>query len=283
MLSAANAPRKPRSIAEDITLKTGDMWHEWLTSQLTSTGHPFMSEIRLSDWLPEGWGGRADWLIYHPDYKAWILGDIKTVTGDGMFWVNKDGAKENHMWQLSAYWHACVEMGLPMLRGFFVLYWPKGPASDKNTVVEASVQECDPYPAEKVLPRMEERWLLTKEYLGSVIAKGDKTTKGFSTEDYLTDALAPPIEREQKLVWDSVAKNFAVKLVPHWSTRFCPYEDELCDCSTQGTTKIGHYDLTGEYTCRKGYEGEVPSVKPSEYQLNRRRKEVAVERSSQEA
>lgn len=265
MLDAANAPRKPKTIAEEITLKTGDMWHEWLTSQLASTGHPFMSEVRLSDFMPEGWGGRADWIIFHPGYKAWVLGDIKTVTGDGLFWVNKDGAKENHLWQLSAYWHACVEMGLPMLRGFFVLYWPKGPASDKNAVVEASIQECDPFPAEKVLPVMQDRWASTKAYLDSLEG----------TEGYITDALAPPIDREQKLIWDSVAKNFVVRLTPHWSTRFCPYGDDLCDCSNQGTTKIGAYDLTGEYTSRKGYEGEVPSVKPEEYQLARRRKEVA--------
>ena len=272
MLDAANAPRKPRAIAEDITLKTGDMWHEWLTSQLTSTGHPFMAEVRLSDFLPEGWGGRADWIIFDPERKAWVLGDIKTVTGDGMLWVNKDGAKESHMWQLSAYWWACVKMGLPMLNGFFVLYWPKGPATSKTAVVEASIQECDPYPLEKLLPRMTERWEATKAYLDSL---PEVDILGMGTEFYLTDALASPIEREQKLVWDSVAKNFAVKLVPHWSTKFCPFEDELCDCSTQGTTKIGHYALSGEYTSRNGYEGEVPSVKPSEGQLQRRRREVA--------
>lgn len=273
MLDAANAPRKPRPIAEEITLKTGDMWHEWLTSQLHATGWPLMSEVRLSDYMPSGWGGRADWIVYAPEHKAWVLGDIKTVKGDGMFWIEKDGAKENHLWQLSAYWHACVEMGLPMLRGFVVLYWPKEAASDKNVVVEPSIQECDPFPAEKIIPVMEERAEATAIYLASVRA-GDT---------FLTDALAVPIDREQKVVWDYSAKNFAVKYVPHWSTRYCPYEDELCDCSTQGTTKIGHYNLAGEYTSRKGYEDEVPSVKPTEWQLNKRRKEVALERSAEEA
>jgi hypothetical protein len=273
MLDAANAPRKPRPLIEDITLKTGDMWHEWLTSQLGATGWPFMSEVRLSDYMPEGWGGRADWLLYNPARKGWVLGDIKTVTGDGVYWVNRDGAKENHLWQLSAYWHACLNMGLPMIRGFFVLYWPKGPASNKDTVVEASIQECDPYPEEKVIPRMEERWAATAVYLDSL--KPSLGPGGFLTGDYVTDDLAAPIEREQKVQWDYQAKNFAVRLIPHWSTKYCPYELELCDCSTQGTTKIGHYELSGEYVSRKGYEGETPSVKPSEHDLNKRRREVA--------
>jgi hypothetical protein len=277
MLDAANAPRIPLSVAEGITLRTGDMWHEWLTSQLASTGHPFMSELRLTDFMPEGWGGRADWVIFDPSRRAWVLGDIKTVTGDGMFWVERQGAKENHVWQLSAYWHALVEMGLPMLRGFFVLYWPKGPATNKEVTVEASIQECDPLDESLVRGRMEERWALTKAYLDNrekLVVEAYRRDPG-SEPPYVTDLLAAPIEREQKIEWDYTAHNFAVKLVPHWSTRFCPYEDELCDCSTQGKTKIGHYDLTGEYTSRNGYEDEVPSVRPSEYQLNQRRREVA--------
>jgi hypothetical protein len=52
-----------------------------------------------------------------------------------------------------------------------------------------------------------------------------------------------------------------VKLVPHWSAAYCPFPDELCDCSKHGETKIGMFDVDGStYIPRKGYEEIEPVV-----------------------
>jgi hypothetical protein len=70
-------------------------------------------------------------VFWNADLRGFVLGDMKTIKGDGVAWIEKDGAKKEHIAQLSRYWHALVAMGLPMVKGFGVLYWPK----DRGLVV----------------------------------------------------------------------------------------------------------------------------------------------------
>jgi hypothetical protein len=73
---------------------------------------------------------------------------------------------------------------------------------------------------------------------------------------------------------------FDVKLVPHWSTRFCDWTAPYCDCSSQGTTKIGQYDLEALYTPRKGFDEILPNVSPTLVEVARRKREY--ERNTKE-
>jgi hypothetical protein len=277
-LRLANAPTNEREIAAEIRALHGELWHEWFHDTLEKTGYPFFHEVKLTDYLPEGWGGRADWVFWHPGYKAFVLGDFKTSRGEAMYWIERDGAKKEHIWQMSAYWHALVKMGLPMVKGFAILYWPMNDTPGKEVVLP-SVQECEPVPAEVLHKEMAYRWERCQEYLALIDGASSDTS-------YINDKLAPPIEREQKLYWSKVSKAFEVKLVPHWLSRFCPYPDELCDCSQQGTTKIGQYKfLEGDglpdwpdawvYEARKGYEDVEPTVAPSKLEKTKREKELA--------
>lgn len=74
---------------------------------------------------------------------------------------------EEHQWQLSAYWHALVEAGFPMLDTFAILYLPMN-----NVMQEADpepvVIEAKPIPAEDVYAQMESRYALTQEYASTV-------------------------------------------------------------------------------------------------------------------
>lgn len=273
-LRLADAPVNDREIAGEIRLQHGTLWHEWFHDMLEKNGVPFFHELKLDKYMPEGWSGTADWVFWHRRYKAFVLGDLKTARGEAMYWVERNGAKIEHIWQLSAYWHALVNAGLPMVKGFAVMYWPMNDTSD-SSVVLPSMQECEPLPKDVVLKEMETRWKKSQEYL--VV----RTEQGL-----VNDYLAPPMEREQKMYWSKVSKAFEVKLMPHWTSKFCPYDDELCDCNKQGTTKIGQYKfLLGDgssdwpdswlYEARKGYEEILPTVEPSKQEKQRREKEAA--------
>jgi hypothetical protein len=251
-------------IASDIRLMTGTMWHAWIAEALVKAGVPFMQEVRLAPWMPEGWSGTADAVFYDAERRAFVLGDYKTTKGEAIRWITKGGAKDEHLWQLSSYWHALYDMGLPLVKGFGVLYLPMNDTADRDERIEPVVVECEPIDRDTIYGLMRTKWELCQEYLASRDGAVRAGMRLADTEDYLTDKLAPEMARVQKIVWDGKKSVFEVKLVPHWSTQFCPYPEELCSCSTQGTTKIGHYTLDGAYEPRSGYEHELPMVEPSE-------------------
>ena len=278
MLEVAGAPQVASEIVSDIRLMTGTMWHNWAHDALVAAGVPFMQEIRLGGYLPEGWQGTADWLFWDPNARGFVLSDKKTIKGEGLRWIHKEGAKEEHLWQTSAYWHALFDMGFPMVEGVGVLYWPMNDTSDKNERIEPVVVEFTPLERGLVHGVMNDRWARTQEYLRSL---PDWSPPMLLVDEapafFLTPALAPEQERVQTVVWNGKTGGgvFDVKLVPHWSTSYCPFPDELCGCSNQGTTKIGHYELDGTYVPRKDWADELPMVAPSEKDYRKRNQEVA--------
>lgn len=267
MLRAVGAPSKSRSIASGIRLMHGTLWHEWFHQTLIKRGVPFFHELNLTDHMPEGWSGTADWVFWHPEYHAFCLGDLKTSKGEALYWINKDGAKNEHIWQLSAYFYALVAMGLPMVKGMGVMYWPMNDTADGDVILP-SIQEVEPLPEEVITGRMNERWALVSQYKEALYYEGGGPGKEHWTNEYL----APVQERVQKVVWSKQQGVFNVVLVPHWSARFCEWPD-FCTCSEQGTTKIGHYTLEGEFVHREGYEDVNPLVRPTPAQYKSKQKE----------
>jgi hypothetical protein len=149
-----------------------------------------------------------------------------------------------------------VAARFPVVKGFAVLYLPMNDTADDEEI-EPILAECDPLPRDLVWGKMEDRWAKTEKYLAAIL-EGDQ-------DEFLNDELAEPMERTQSLGWNARASVWDVKLVPHWSTRFCPFDDALCDCNTQGVTKIGHFDLIDgnvKYVPRKGYEDVTCHVLP---------------------
>lgn len=285
-LRLAGAPTIDSELVSDIRLMTGTMWHRWVGEQLVNRGVPVMQEVRVTPWMPEGWSGTADWIFWDADRRGFVLGDLKTIKGEGIKWVNRDGVKVEHLWQLSAYWHALLEAGLPLVEGFAVLYWPMNAVPSEGEIIEPTVQECDPLPRDLVYGVMEDRWTATTAYLDSLPASpADLAYNGVFdvVETFVTDALAPGTPREQKVFWAAKQGVFDVKFVPHWSTAYCPYSSELCDCREQGVTKIGHYTLDGEYVARKDYEAYEPAVAPSAKDLSKRKAEAALKGIAAEA
>lgn len=264
-LKVAGAPRQEDDLVSSIRLRTGTMWHEYISKLLTERGIAVMQEVRLSSYLPEGWGGRADLLVWDAEARAFDLWDIKTTKGEGLKWI-ADGAKDEHIWQMSAYWHALRNARYPMLKKFRVLYLPMNAAEGD---MEPIVQSVVPLEKDLVWGVMEDRWAATKRYLDSLTLEfsddGIPMQSVTSPTWFLRATLAPVQPRVQKLYKNG--DKYELKLVPHWSTRFCPFPDELCDCNTQGSTKIGEwvidteFDNTWAYHPRKGYEDSHPDPK----------------------
>lgn len=257
-LRAVGAPMIQRPIVQSIRLFHGTLWHEWFHSVLSASGIRFRSEVNLNRWLPEGWGGTADWLFWHPEYEAWCLGDLKTIKGEGLYWIGKDGAKRDHIRQLSAYWHALVASGIPIVKGFGVMYWPMNDTND-SVDITPQVEECEPIPAEQLHGEM----LVIRE------AVDNYRTAWAETGEYLNDALAPMPEREQKYYWNKPQGVFDVKLMPQWWERFCDFDETLCP--RQSSEKIGHYTLDGNYIPRRGYESYEVEVRPTNGDFNKRK------------
>lgn len=233
-----------------------------------------MSEVNLTPWMPEGWSGTADWIFYSPAHKAFVLGDLKTTKGESMKFKANGGMSDEHWWQLSTYYYACVNMGLKMVKGVAVMYLPMNAVMGED--VKPMIIEAEPVPKDVLNAQM----VYVKEQVDAYGAV-------FHEEggDYMNEYLAPTMPRTQKLFWASGKKypQWDVTLVPHWLSMFCPYDDALCDCNQQGNTKIGHwYWYEGDglednpdeliWVPRKGFEEEVPLVKPDDKEVKRRAK-----------
>lgn len=256
----AGAPKVTSELLSEITLMTGTMWHEFIHDTLRRLGVPYMAEVNLNPWLPPGWGGTADAVIWHPELKGFVLTDYKTQKGEGMRYIAKDGPKAEHKAQASAYWYALKKMGIPLVKKIGVYYLPKNGVRGQE--IEPILADFDPLPARALHKLMNERSGRVSDYIASLEPGNVEKWRNATLQDWITDELAPPSEREQRVYYDRKNGIWELKLVPHWTAGFCPYPDELCSCSTQSTTKIGFYDLDGTYYARTGFEEIEPTVEP---------------------
>jgi hypothetical protein len=126
---------------------------------------------------------------------------------------------------------------------------------------------------------MNARRQLVNEYLDAMPPELP-FSRGMANADlFLNDKLADEQDRVQTLHWNKQQGVFDVKLVPHWSAQYCPFPDDLCACSEQGTTKIGEYVIEKTeghttYSYRKGYEDIEPLIEPSDRDVAKRWKEL---------
>lgn len=266
-LDVVGAPKVENDLISNLRMYTGTMYHEWLANTLRKNGVPFMAEVNLTPWMPLGWGGTADYLILNPDLDAFVLADLKTTKGEGMFYIRRDGAKLEHQWQLSMYWHAAKKMfggTAKIAKVVAVLYLPLNDTRNSEEVIEPTLVDFEPIPLDELMAEAKFRAEAVTAYRESLDTfyrlEGYEPPREVSL--YLTDKLAPVQEREQHIYFDRKTETWDVKLMPHWSAQFCPFPDELCDCNTQGQTKIGMYDTDGTYIPRTGYEDIEPVVSP---------------------
>jgi hypothetical protein len=272
-LDVAGAPKIHESFVRGVPLWIGSLIHEDIHRMLRKRGVPYLAEVDVTPYLPEGWAGTLDALIWQPEAKAFALADFKTTKGAALRYIEERGAKSAHVLQTSAYYWAAKKMGLPLTKEIGVLYVPKDEARD---VEGPLLVEFEPTPQKELHAEMKERLRRVNEYTASL----DHYTSGRYSEyigvvedprrimdrleGWITDALEPVQEREQVVKYDPKTETWDVLLKPHWSTAYCSFPDELCNCRTQGVTKIGTYDVDGvTYYARTGYEDIAPVVSPA--------------------
>jgi hypothetical protein len=252
-LEVAGAPQVERPFAQEMPLYLGTYMHELI--HRAKRGLPYMAEVDVSPWMPEGWGGTADSVEF--SNGLFVLEDYKTTKGESLRYIEQDGAKPEHQAQASLYWYALEAMGLPMLKSIGVWYLPKNDVGTKG--LEPLLAQFAPLPKQALYAEASYRKRRVDEYV--------ETLGGYIYEDldnWLTSELEPVQERHQKLFYDRATETWDLKLVPHWSAAYCPFPDELCDCSAHGIEKIGMFDVDGmTYVARKGYEDVEPEVFPT--------------------
>jgi hypothetical protein len=277
-LALAGAPVLPRSLTSDVRMLVGTELHEWLAVAFRYEEVPFMSEINLTPWMPPGWGGTCDMLIFNPESKRFRLLDIKTTRGDAIKWL-KGEAKPEHVHQVSSYYHAVDQSGIAKLDPVAtVLYWP---ITDTEAKPLPQAIDFKPLPKKELGTLMKSRRdaavayvaSLPKEALdmaGTVVGENDWTPEAEVTDYSIfhTPKLAPIHPREQVLHRNNAAGTYDLKTKPHWSAGFCDYPGILCGCRNQaGVTKIGHYLPEGQgwkYVPRKGFEDQTPEKEPDQ-------------------
>lgn len=255
-LDVAGAPKVPSDLVGQMALWIGSLIHEDIHRMLRKAGVFYSAEVNLTPWLPPGWGGTADAVIWNPELKAFVLLDMKTTKGEALRYILKDGAKVEHVAQTSAYWHALKKAGIPLAKAVAVYYLPKNPTRSKDDLIEPVMVDFTPLPAKQLNRTMAERAGRVSEYIESI---PEKIT---SLDDLVTDALEPVQPRQQRVYFDRKTDTYELKLVPHWSTAFCPFPTALCNCREQGTTKLGFFDVDGTYYPRPEYEDVEPEVTP---------------------
>lgn len=268
-LRYVGAPELPRSIVDDIRTQTGWFWHRHIGTLLVDAGVPVLQEVDVTSWMPSGWSGTADWLFWSPEHEAFVLGDLKTAKGEAIKFKDMRGMSEEHLWQLSAYWWALYEAGFPMLDELSVLYLPMNNVMREDDP-EPTWISSKPLAQDTVYAQMDRRKQKCDDYAASVCAT-DPDGLMVVPNGYISDELAPIMERVQKLVW--AKDKWDVKLFPHWLSDFCPFDNDLCDCSEQGQTKVGHWIVEeGElvYVPRSGYEEYEPEEMPTKSEVRRR-------------
>lgn len=282
-LRAAGAPEVERDLTSDVRMMTGTLWHKWFEDNFHRRRIPAMSEVKLDPWMPTGWSGTADWIIWDFEADAWGLKDVKTIKGEGIKWIVKDGTKDEYHWQTSLYWHALRRWNFgPLLNEIDIFYFPMNAV--QGEIVEPVSTVVKPLPADLVLGVANDRWQATTKYLDALNHDPSKY-QGFPPEAYLNEHLAPVQDRVQILRWVKDKKRWEVKLAPHWSAQYCPFPDELCDCNQAGMTLIGSWNLDGVYEPRKGeeFEGIEPAVRPDDRDIKKKREEFGSGNTSDEA
>ena len=230
-------------VVNDFRLALGTMAHSWLEQKFRSA--PVMNEVDVTPWMPEGWTGRLDALYWNSKRRAFALVDYKTCKPTAIPFILRDGEKDTYHWQASCYWHAARLAGFPLIEGYGILHMPIEQLKASDGFVQPLFVEGTPLPWEIIEPVMLSRWARTREYLDSI--QGVAWSQG-AFEGLLTAELEPVQGRVVGTYLNTKLKRpvIDVSIKPHWSAQFCPYPNELCDCSEQGVNKIGWFDRTDD-------------------------------------
>jgi hypothetical protein len=205
-----------------------------------------------------------------------VLGDLKTIKPEGLTYIQTEGIKREHQHQASLYWYAIRDAGLPLVKGYVVYYLPTQPIIGQ--VVEPLLQEGTPLDEGYLMGLAVGRRQLVDHYLQS-LSWDPMIHLQPPDAQFVTEMLAPTPEKELRLMWNKAVSKaggkerpgWELKRMPVWQTGFCPFPNELCDCSEQRPDKIGHWLLDDDGIARFAFSrGKADEgIKPEDYPMSK--------------
>lgn len=231
-------PRLPKRFANQTRLDTGTYWHKRIMGWLQ--GAPAMFEVTLTPWLPEGWAGTFDILLYDAHQMDWHLKDLKTI--EDIKKVETWGIKGTNAIQTQAYAGAIAKMGLRLNPVAEVVYIPIA-GDGEPTTFEVPVT-----------PEAQEMARLTMlDVQQRVLAYTD----------------LPPIPADL-VHYRRTLEGVTVHGQSHMSRGFCPFHAEICGCKVESLkwTKLGTFRKVWGVIGFYGMDGE-PGLAPEGVDMTR--------------
>lgn len=232
--------------SNEFRLLVGTLVHQWLDGLLDSSKVPVMHEVSLTPWLPKGWSGTCDALIWNPELKAYDLHDFKTI--NNTLYVSVE-PKEDHVVQVSAYAAGVLSSGIP-LGNCYIDYL----GILDNRFVSHLVAPIDPG---EIVDRM--------EYIRDRVA--EYQYEHHMSRDVLNKYLEPPAPVEERWNWNTHRKGWGAYVGPPYSCRYCPIDSTLCPCKLEPDTYLGINKRGKFYPGKEENDYGTPLTDPPEYDL----------------
>lgn len=224
-------PKKEKSYANLMRLKTGTIWHAYLEQKLASgewEGHQFITEAPANKGLPKGWAGTRDVLVgflggggqIHQVDDFWQLTDFKTVQGSGLRYLT-DEPKTEHRNQSEAYYWSAVEEGYNMGPEICILHIPISSAPYGVNIEAVPIEQWfTPRPKNVIFGEMKRR--------SRVLANYFKQQRG---ETYEIDMLPKQLPMDPFTKTDKRSGMTKEGYKPNWLVKYC--DSPVCACKGQ--------------------------------------------------
>lgn len=218
-------PHVPKAWGNTLPLLQGTAVHEEI-HRILAGGEDWIYESEIAveyeyaD-LQHRWVGTADAYLTTPyddsgDRDTWLL-DYKTISGASLSFL--DGVKEEHLYQVSAYYN----FGTQPIDYVGVLYLPTSPDYRRHWS-EPVFHEVRPLSKEGVIRRM----LYVEEEIDKYV-----------TRDIVPDSLPG----EYKWKNNKKERCWELSYYPHYTSQYCPWstlgDDDPCGCSNQKVKYVG--------------------------------------------
>lgn len=230
-------PKKPKSYAQLMRLKTGTIWHAYLEEKLKNgewEGFEFITEAPATKGLPKGWAGTRDVLVGFLGGGGRIdevgafhqLTDFKTVQGSGLKFLTEE-PKPEHLRQTSAYYWSAVEEGYNMGPEVCVVHIPLSPAPYGVQIEAVPIaQWFEPMPKAAIFGEMKRRSKILAAYM-EALAEG--TLNEFMVSDHPYRPKQMPMDPFTKTDKRSGMTKEGYK--PNWLVKYC--DSPVCACAGQ--------------------------------------------------
>lgn len=248
-LEFAGHPMGNPEFLDLVNMQTGTLWHkqveEWLKKDKTRWWELVASEVDLTDYLPNGWTGTADWVFYDKEADHCILGDLKTIKPEAV--QHLSGIKDDHLAQLSCYNFGLTKAGYTMAPELFVFYLPK----NKIWTHDVKPQQLSSPPIDTIEIVMTTIKQRIDSYVGGSVP------------------LASMPDPVYKYTYNKLMNVFDVKSYPDWRESYtCPFDEKLCPRTP--IKKVGHWNSDRKWVTKYTEHKHRKYPRPTDVEFRKR-------------